>query len=78
MQAEEPLSFLVDAGDIFTGAVPKKTTGKLPFDLYSAMNYGVINIGRTLPRASYPILNANIVHKDSGTRIAQPHAILYL
>ncbi len=88
VQSEESLSFLVDAGDIFTGALSKKTLGKLPFDLYSAMNYDVINIGNhefeygweklveTLPRASYPVLNANIVHKASGSRIAQPYTIL--
>lgn len=52
------------------------------------MGYDVINIGNhefeygwqslveTKPRASFPVLNANIVHKLSGTMIAQPYTIL--
>ncbi|MEM7500835.1 MAG: bifunctional metallophosphatase/5'-nucleotidase, partial [Pseudomonadota bacterium] len=88
VRADAPTSFLFDAGDIFTGALSKKTGGKLPFDLYSAMDYDVITLGNhefeygwvtlieTLPRASFPVLNANIVHRDSGTRIAQPYTIL--
>lgn len=87
-RAASSTSFLMDAGDIFTGALSKKTTGKLPFDLYGAMGYDVITLGNhefeygwqslveTMPRASYPVLNANIVHKDSGTLIAQPYTIL--
>ena len=32
---EEELSFLFDAGDIFTGALSSVTYGALPFDIYS-------------------------------------------
>ena len=38
------ITFLVDAGDIFTGALSKKSEGKLPFDLYSAMNYDTLTL----------------------------------
>ena len=84
----EDISFLVDAGDIFTGALSKKSEGKLPFDLYSAMNYDTLTLGNhefeygweklveTIPRANFPVLNANIVHETSGELIAQPYVIL--
>lgn len=45
VRAEEDTSFLFDAGDIYTGSLSKKTKGKLPFDLYSAMGYDVITLG---------------------------------
>lgn len=66
VRAEEDTSFLFDAGDIYTGSLSKKTKGKLPFDLYSAMGYDVITLGNhefeygwqslkeTMPRASFP------------------------
>ena len=88
VRAKENISFLVDAGDIFTGALSKKSEGKLPFDLYSAMNYDVLTLGNhefeygwetlveTIPRANFPVLNANIVREASGTLIAQPYTIL--
>lgn len=87
-QAEESLSFLLDAGDIYTGALSKKSHGKLPFDLYSAMGYDAITLGNhefeygwkslveTLPRASFPSLNANIYHEASNTLLAQPYTII--
>lgn len=88
VRENEKISFLVDAGDIYTGALSKKSKGKLPFDLYNAMEYDVINIGNhefeygweslvdTIPRAIFPVLNANIVHEKSGSLIAQPYTIL--
>ncbi len=88
VRESEDISFLVDAGDIFTGALSKKSEGKLPFDLYSAMNYDTLTLGNhefeygwerlveTIPRANFPVLNANIVHQDSGELIAQPYTIL--
>ena len=69
---EEGITFLLDAGDIFTGALSKKTEGKLPFDLYSAMDYDAMTLGNhefeygweilvdTIQRATFPVLNANI------------------
>ena len=84
----ENITFLVDAGDIFTGALSKKSEGKLPFDLYSAMNYDTLTLGNhefeygweklveTIPRANFPVLNANIVHEASGELIAEPYTII--
>ena len=85
---EEAITFTLDAGDIFTGALSKKTEGKLPFDLYSAMNYDAMTLGNhefeygweilvdTIPRANFPVLNANIYYEASGKLIAQPYTIL--
>jgi len=87
-RATAPVSFLMDAGDIYTGALSKKSKGKLPFDLYSAMDYDVLALGNhefeygweslveTMPRASFPVLNANIVYEASGSLFARPYAIL--
>ena len=88
IRAKEEISFLLDAGDIFTGALSKKSEGKLPFDLYSAMNYDALTLGNhefeygwetlveTIPRASFPVLNANIVNQATDKLIAQPFTIL--
>ncbi|PSW20643.1 bifunctional metallophosphatase/5'-nucleotidase [Photobacterium sanctipauli] len=88
VQAEEETSFLLDAGDIYTGSLSKKTLGKLSFDLYSAMGYDAITLGNhefeygweslrdTMPRANFPVLNANIVYENSEVPFAQPYTIL--
>ena len=88
VRASEDISFLVDAGDIYTGALSKKTKGKLPFDLYNAMGYDALNIGNhefeynweplveIIPRANFPVLNANIFIEKTGELIAQPYAVL--
>jgi len=88
VRASEEISFLVDAGDIYTGALSKKTRGKLPFDLYNAMGYDALNIGNhefeynweplveIIPRANFPVLNANIFIEKTGELIAQPYAVL--
>ncbi len=87
-RAQEPISFLMDAGDIYTGALSKKSKGKLPFDLYSAMGYDVMTSGNhefeygwkslmeTMPRASFPVLNANIVYQGTEIMYGQPYAII--
>ena len=88
VRASEEISFLVDAGDIYTCALSKKTRGKLPFDLYNAMGYDVLNIGNhefeynweplveIIPRANFPVLNANIFIEKTGELIAQPYTVL--
>ena len=88
VRASEEISFLVDAGDIYTGALSKKTRGKLPFDLYNAMGYDALNIGNhefeynweplveIIPRANFPVLNANIFIEKTGELIARPFTIL--
>ncbi|RJX69358.1 bifunctional metallophosphatase/5'-nucleotidase [Vibrio sinensis] len=87
-RAQEEVSFLFDAGDIFTGSLSKKTQGKLAFDLYSAMGYDVITLGNhefeygwktlkeTMPRAAYPVLNANIKFEQNNAPFAQPYTIV--
>ncbi|MEZ9287541.1 bifunctional UDP-sugar hydrolase/5'-nucleotidase [Vibrio lentus] len=88
VQAEKGTSFLLDAGDIYTGALSKKSKGKLPFDLYNSMGYDVITLGNhefeygweslveTMPRARFPVLNANIFHEASDSMFAQPYTII--
>ena len=88
VRASEEISFLVDAGDIYTGALSKKTRGKLPFDLYNAIGYDALNIGNhefeynweplveIIPRANFPVLNANIFIEKTGELIARPFTIL--
>lgn len=87
-RAQEEVSFLFDAGDIFTGSLSKKTQGKLAFDLYNAMGYDVITLGNhefeygwktlkeTMPRAAYPVLNANIKFEQNNAPFAQPYTIV--
>ena len=77
----------MDAGDIYTGALSKKTRGN-SFDLYNAMGYDVLNIGNhefeynweplveIIPRANFPVLNANIFIEKTGELIARPFTIL--
>ena len=78
---------LFDAGDIFTGALSKRTGGRLAIDLYGLMGYDAITLGnhefeygwqallRVLPRAKYPVLNANIFF-ESGAPFARPYALI--
>lgn len=85
-QVDVPV-FLFDAGDMFTGALSKKTGGALIFDLYGQMGYDAVNLGnhefeygwqqlaRVLPRANYPVLNANIVY-EGGAPFGRPYAVI--
>lgn len=87
-RAKEETSFLLDSGDIFTGSLAKKTQGKLSFDLYSAMGYDAITLGnhefeygwealkQNMPRAAYPVLNANIKFEQNDAPFAQPYTII--
>ena len=81
-------SFLVDAGDIFTGSLSKVTEGRLSFDLYSAMGYDAVNLGNhefeygwevlshVKQRARFPVLNANIMHEASDSHFSRQYAVL--
>ncbi len=87
-RAQEPLSFLFDAGDIFTGALSKATYGKLPFDLYSSMGYECMTLGNhefeygwqklldSKQRARFRVLNANIFYKNTDINYGQSYTIL--
>lgn len=81
-------TFLLDAGDIFTGSLSKATLGALPFDIYSAMEYDAVNLGnhefeygwRTLhnvsQRARFAVLNANIFYEGTDIPFSRAYVIL--
>ncbi|MEM8896644.1 MAG: sulfatase-like hydrolase/transferase, partial [Bacteroidota bacterium] len=85
---EEGLSFLFDAGDIFTGALSSVTYGTLPFDIYSSMGYECMTLGNhefeyswqrlldSKQRARFPVLNANIFYKGTDIPYTQDYTIL--
>lgn len=85
---ENPATFLFDAGDLYTGALSKKTQGKIVFDIYSAMGYDAVTLGNhefeygwktlknVMPRANFPVLNANIFYEGTDILLAQPYTIV--
>jgi len=87
-RAKDELSFLFDAGDIFTGALSAATEGKLPFDIYSSIGYDAMAIGNhefeygweklleSAQRARFPFLNANIFYEGTDINLARQYAIL--
>jgi 5'-nucleotidase/UDP-sugar diphosphatase len=87
-RGEKPATVLLDAGDMFTGALSKATQGRLAFDLYNAMGYDAVNLGnhefeygwQTLrhvrQRAQFPLLNANIFYADTDIPFGQAYTIL--
>ncbi len=87
-QSATELSFLFDAGDIFTGALSAATEGRLPFDIYSAIGYDAMAMGNhefeygweklleSAQRARFPFLNANIFYEGTDINFAQQYAIL--
>jgi len=88
VRTEEELSFLFDAGDIFTGSLSAATKGKLPFDVYSSMGYDALCIGNhefeygweqllhVQQRASFPVLNCNIFYENTDIHFAQSYTIV--
>ncbi len=88
VRKRESPTFVLDAGDIFTGSLSKATQGSLVFDLYSEIGYDAINLGnhefeygwqvlhRVMQRARFPVLNANIFFEASDTPFAQQYTIL--
>ena len=87
-RSAQEISFLVDAGDMFTGSLSKVTEGRLVFDIYSAMGYDAVNLGnhefeygwrvlaRVMQRARFPVLNANIFHQAGDINFARQYSIL--
>lgn len=87
-RAKAPLSFLLDAGDIFTGTLAKLTHGELPFELMITMNYDVMCIGNhefeygwwvlrdAMHRAPFPVLAANLFYEGTEIPFTQPSTIL--
>ena len=84
----EELSFLFDAGDIYTGALSQATEGRLAFDLYGLMGYDAVNLGnhefeygweslhRIRQRARFPLLSANLFYEGTDIDFCQAYAIL--
>ena len=81
-------SFLLDAGDIFTGTLAKLTRGELPFELMITMGYDAMCIGNhefeygwwvlrdAMNRAPFPVLAANLYYEGTDIPFAQPYTIL--
>jgi len=81
-------SFLLDAGDIFTGSLSKMSRGRLPFELMISMDYDVMCIGnhefeygwralrKVMQLAPFPVLAANIFYEGTDIPFAQPSTIL--
>lgn len=88
LRAREPNVFLFDSGDIFTGALAKKTEGRLAFELMISMGYDAMAIGNhefeyghevmawQKNRAPFPVLAANLFYKDTNHPYAQAHAVI--
>ena len=88
LRSEAEVSFLLDAGDMFTGSLSKATGGQLVFDIYSTMGYDAGNLGNhefeygwqvlqnVMQRARFPVLNANIYHTGTDIPFARQYAIL--
>lgn len=88
VQAREPLHFLFDAGDIFTGALSKVTLGDLPFSVYSDIGYDAMAIGnhefeygwpqllKGINRARFPVLNANIYYEGTTINYGKPFTVV--
>jgi 2',3'-cyclic-nucleotide 2'-phosphodiesterase (5'-nucleotidase family) len=85
---QEELSFLFDAGDIFTGALSQASEGRLAFDLYGLMGYDAVNLGnhefeygwqslqRIKQRARFPVLSANLFYEGTDIELCQAYTIL--
>jgi 5'-nucleotidase/UDP-sugar diphosphatase len=85
---QEALSFLFDAGDIYTGALSQASEGRLAFDLYSLMGYDAVNIGnhefeygweslhQVQQRARFRVLSANLFYAESDHDFSQAYTIL--
>ncbi len=87
-RAREELSFLLDAGDIFTGTLAKLTRGELPFELMTTMDYNAMCIGNhefeygwwvlrdAMQRAPFPVLAANLFYEGTDIPFTQQWTIL--
>ena len=88
VRAQEGTSFLLDAGDIFTGTLAKLTRGELPFELMTTMDYDAMCIGNhefeygwwvlrdAMQRAPFPVLAANLFYRDTDIPFTQQWTIL--
>ena len=82
------LSFLFDAGDIFTGSLTRRTGGELPFELMITMGYDAMCIGNhefeygwqvfreAAQLAPFPVLASNVFYAGTDIPFLQPYALL--
>ncbi len=88
IRAAENPSFLLDAGDIFTGTLAKLTRGELPFELMITMGYDAMCIGNhefeygwwvlrdAMQRAPFPVLAANLFYEGTDIPFTKQWTIL--
>ena len=86
-ERERP-TFLLDAGDMFTGSLSFLTRGEVLMEMMMAMrydamaignhefDYGAANFEKQMHRVSFPVLGANIVYRGTNHRYSRPWAIL--
>jgi 5'-nucleotidase/UDP-sugar diphosphatase len=87
-RARAELSFLLDAGDIFTGTLAKLTRGELPFELMITMDYDAMCIGNhefeygwwvlrdAKQLAPFPVLAANLFYEGTEIPFTQQMVVL--
>ena len=87
-RARAELSFLLDAGDIFTGTLAKLTRGELPFELMITMGYDAMCIGNhefeygwwvlrdAMQVAPFPVLAANLFYEGTDIPFTQQMVVL--
>mgnify|MGYP001817771658 FL=1 len=90
IRAEEKTSFLLDAGDIFTGTLAKLTRGELPFELMTTMDYDAMCIGNhefeygwwvlrdAMQRAPFPVLAANLFYEGTDIPFTQQLSLIHI
>ena len=88
VRSDQELSFLLDAGDIFTGTLAKLTRGDLPFELMISMGYDAMCIGNhefeygwwvlreAMQRAPFPVLAANLYYEGTDIPFTQQYAVV--
>jgi len=88
VRADEDLTFLLDAGDIFTGTLAKLTRGELPFELMMTMRYDAMCIGNhefeygwwvlrdAMQRAPFPVLASNLFYEGTDIPFTKQWTIL--
>ena len=82
------VAFLLDAGDIFTGTLSRRSHGAVAFDLMQLMDYDAMAIGNhefeygwerfadEKSRAPFPVLGANLFYAGTNHPYAQPWTII--
>lgn len=81
-------SFLLDSGDMFTGALSRLTEGEALLEMMLVMRYDAMGAGnhefdygwkvfdKGMARVPFPILCCNIRHRGTGIRFTRAHTIL--